>query len=123
LAGKEAHRPPLMRDSDRLPRGVTPVTDGTGTLEITTSHMPGSVAQEAVNPIIEIDGQPQQGKWGANVFSVSPGHHSVKAYHKWLVFKEAYASSTTVDVAEGQTVRLEWHTGAAAFRPAKWSVL
>lgn len=99
------------------------MSEGTGTLEITTSHMPGSVAQEAVNPTIEIDGQPHQGRWGVNTFTVAAGQHTVKAYHRWLVFKEAYASSTTVDVAEGQTVRLEWHTGAAAFRPAVWSVL
>lgn len=99
------------------------MSEGTGTLEITTSHMPGSVAQEAVNPTIEIDGQPQQGRWGVNTVVVTPGQHTVKAYHRWLVFKEAYASSTTVDVEEGQTVRLMWHTGAAAFKPAEWSVL
>lgn len=97
--------------------------DGTGTLEVTTAHMPGSVAQEAVNPTIEIDGQPQQGRWGVNTFVVTPGQHTVKAYHPWLLFKQAYASSTTVNVAEGETVRLEWRTGAAAFRPGKWSVL
>lgn len=99
------------------------MSDGTCTLEITTSHMAGSVAQEAVNPIIEIDGQPQEGRWGLNTISVAPGHHTIKAYHRWLLFKQAYASTTTVDIAEGQTVRLGWHTGAAAFSPAKWSVL
>lgn len=96
--------------------------DGTSTLEITTAHMPGSVAQEAVNPIIEIDGQPYEAKWGVNTFVVTPGQHAIKAYHRWLVFKEAYASTTTVDVGEGETVKLEWRTGAAAFRPGKWSV-
>jgi hypothetical protein len=99
------------------------VSDGMATLEIMVSHMPGSVAQEAVNPIIEVDGEPRQGIWGLNTLTVSPGHHTLKAYHKWLLFREAYASSTTVDVAEGQTVRLGWHTGAAAFKPAVWSVL
>jgi len=99
------------------------MSNGTGTIEVTTSHMPGSVAQEAVNPTIEIDGQPYEGRWGVNTFSVAPGQHTLKAYHRWLLFKEAYASSTTVDVAEGQTVRLEWHTGAAAFKPAVWSTL
>ena len=93
------------------------------TIEVTTSHMPGSVAQEAVNPIIEVDGEPRQGIWGLNTLSVAPGRHTLKAYHKWLLFREAYGSSTTVDVAAGQTVRLEWHTGAAAFKPAVWSVL
>jgi hypothetical protein len=93
------------------------------TIEVTASHMPGSVAQDAVHPIIEIDGEPRQGMWGLNTLNVSPGHHTIKAYHKWLLFSEAYASTTSVDVAQGQTVRLGWHTGAAAFRPAVWSVL
>jgi len=99
------------------------MSDGMATIEITISHMPGSVAQEAVNPIIEVDGEPRQGTWGLNTLTVLPGHHTLKAYHEWLLFREAYASSTTVDVAEGQTLRLGWHTGAAAFKPAVWSVL
>lgn len=105
--------------------GVVGPGDGAAgaTIEVTTSHMAGSVAQEAVNPTIEIDGQPFVGRWGVNPFTVAPGRHTVKAYHRWLVFKEAYASTTTVDVAPGQTVRLEWHTGAAAFSPAKWTIL
>jgi hypothetical protein len=97
--------------------------DGTATIEVMASHMPGSAAQDLVKPIIEIDGEPRQGNWGLNTLAVSPGQHTLKAYHRWLVFRQAYASSTTVDVAEGQTVRLGWHTGAAAFRPAVWSVL
>lgn len=99
------------------------MTEGSATIQVTTSHMPGSVAQEAVNPTIEIDGQPYQGIWGLNTFTVAPGQHTLKAYHRWLLFKEAYASSTTVEVADGQTVGLEWHTGAAAFRPATWTVV
>ena len=99
------------------------MSDATATIEVTASHMPGSVGQDAVNPIIEIDGEPRQGTWGLNTLTVTPGQHTLKMYHKWLLFREAYASSTTVEVAEGQTVRLGWHTGAAAFKPAVWSVL
>ena len=99
------------------------MSDETATIEVMASHMPGSVAQDMVKPIIEVDGEPREGNWGLNTLVVSPGQHTLKMYHKWLVFKKAYASSTTVDVAAGQTVRLEWHTGAAAFRPAKWKVL
>lgn len=99
------------------------MAEGTATIEITASHVPGSVAQEAVNPTIEVDGEPRVGRWGVNTVVVPAGPHTLKMYHRWLLFKEAYASSTTVDVAEGQTVRLEWHTGAAVFSPAKWSVL
>lgn len=99
------------------------MSNGTATIEVMASHMTGSAAQDLVNPIIEVDGEPRQGNWGLNSLAVSPGQHTLKAYHRWLVFRHAYASSTTVDVAEGQTVRLEWHTGAPAFRPGVWSVL
>ena len=97
--------------------------DGSCTIEVTTSHMAGSAAQDLVHPIIEVDGEPREGDWGLNTLTVSPGEHTLKAYHKWLVFPQAYASSTTVAVAEGQTARLGWHTGAAAFRPGVWSEL
>ncbi|MCE5203297.1 MAG: hypothetical protein ABFC80_04605 [Coriobacteriales bacterium] len=99
------------------------MSDSTGTIEITTKHMKGSVAQEAFNPIIEIDGEPHVAQWGANTFTVAPGHHTLKAYHRWLMFPQAYASSTDVDVAAGETVRLEWRTGGAVFSHGKWSML
>jgi len=99
------------------------MSDGTATIEVMASHMPGSAAQDLVKPTIEVDGEPREGTWGLNTLTVSPGQHTLKAYHRWLVFRQAYASSTTVEVAEGQTVRLGWHTGAAAFRPGVWSVL
>jgi len=92
-------------------------------IEVVTSHMPGSVAQDLVSPTIEVDGEPRQGVWGLNTLVVSAGEHTLKAYHPWLVFRQAYASSTTVDVPAGLTVRLGWRTGAAAFRPGVWTVL
>lgn len=97
--------------------------DGTATIEVTTSHVTSSTAQDFVSPIIEIDGAPHQCKWGFNTLTVSPGQHTLKAYHRWLVIRQAYASTTTVDVAEGETVSLGWHTGAAAMKPGVWSVL
>jgi len=99
------------------------MADGQCTIEVTASHMPGSAGQELVKPTIEIDGELHEGVWGLNTFQVAPGQHTLKAYHRWLVFRQAYASTTTVEIVEGQTVRLEWHTGAAAFRPGVWSVL
>lgn len=99
------------------------MSDGTTMIEVIAGHMPGSAGQDLVHPTIEIDGDPRVGNWGLNTFVVAPGPHTLKAYHRWLVFRQAYASSTIVDVAEGQTVRLGRRTGAAAFRPGRWSVL
>jgi len=96
---------------------------GVATIEVTASHVKGSAGQDLVKPIIEVDGQPYECSWGVNVLTVSPGPHTLKAYHRWLLFKEAYASSTSVEVAEGEVLRLGWHTGAAAMRPGVWSEL
>ena len=97
--------------------------EGTAKIEVTMSHMATSVAQDLVHPTIEVDGEAKEYNWGVNTIDVTPGRHTLKAYHKWLVFSQAYGSNTTVDIAEGETVKLEWHTGAAAFRPGVWSVL
>ena len=99
------------------------MSDATATIEVTTSHMKSSPASELFHPIIEIDGDAREGTWGLNALAVSPGQHTLKAYHRWFVLPHAYASSTTVDVAEGQTVRLGWHTGAVTIRPGVWSEL
>lgn len=97
--------------------------EGKATIEVKISHMAGSVAQEAARPIVEIDGEPHEASWGTNTFTVSPGKHTLTAYHRWLFFPKAYKSSTTVDVADGQTLKLEWHTGGAVFSKGKWTVL
>ncbi len=98
------------------------MSDEMATIEVTISHMAGSVAQEAATPIIEIDGQAHSGVWGVNRLTVPPGTHTLTAHHRWLVFPKAYKSSTTVDVAAGAVVRLEWKTGAAAFGKGTWTV-
>jgi len=99
------------------------MSDGMSTIEVTASHMKSSPASELFHPIIEVDGDARECTWGFNTLTVTPGQHMLKAYHRWFVLPKAYASSTTVDVAEGQTVRLGWHTGAVTIRPGVWSVL
>jgi len=99
------------------------MSEGMATIEVTTSHMKSSPASELFHPIIEVDGEAHEGTWGFNTLDVSPGEHTLKAYHRWFVLPHAYASRTTVSVDEGQTVRLEWHTGAVTIRPGEWSVV
>jgi hypothetical protein len=98
------------------------MSDEMATIEVTLAHLPSSVAQEAATPIIEVDGEPRNGMWGVNTLAVPPGRHTLTAHHRWLLFPKAYKSSTTVDVAAGQVLRLEWRTGAAAFGKGTWTV-
>lgn len=96
------------------------MNEATAVIEVVASHVAGSAGQDLVKPIIEVDGEPREGAWGSNTLTVTPGRHTLKAYHRWFVFRQAYASSIEVDVVAGQTLRLGWRTGAAAFRPGRW---
>lgn len=97
--------------------------ENTATIEVKTSYIWVSFFQALCCPIIEIDGIVHRSIWGDNSFSVSSGSHLLKAYHRWYFFEEAYSSSITVSVSEGQNLRLRWHTGWSILFPGKWSVL
>jgi hypothetical protein len=97
---------------------------GTAAVELVTScttfFLPS--LQVLARPVIEIDAEPRYGVWGCNSFVVAPGEHTLTAYHRWGVIRRAYASSTAVVVPEGQSVRLQWHTGWFVWSPGKWTV-
>ncbi len=99
------------------------MTDPSATLEITITHPPSSAFQELAIPIIEVDGEQHRGVWGLNTVPVTAGRHTVRAYHRWFFFREAFASETVVEVAEGDVAHLHWHTGAAVTRPGTWRAL
>jgi len=92
------------------------------TLEIKTSFMlfPPWL-QALVCPVIEIDGTRHKKYWGTHAFSVSPGKHTVKAWHRWFFFSQCHLSKITVDVADGATTRLQWATPMMVSAPGKWS--
>lgn len=98
--------------------------DRTGAvLEVTLSHLPNSVLQEMVKPVIEIDGVARRVKWGFIRLDVAPGPHHVKAYHRWGPIKQAYASEIDIEVPEAGVARLEWRTGSSSVSPGVWTVL
>jgi hypothetical protein len=80
------------------------------TIEVRTSHIGFSFLQALCRPVIEIDGKPHPASWGSHSFSVTPGQHNIKAYHRWMLIREAYASSVNVTASEGQILKLHWHT-------------
>jgi hypothetical protein len=93
----------------------------TTAIEVDASHIWFSYLQALSHPVIEIDGEPHRGKWGRNSFVVAPGQHTLKAYHPWGPVDQAYASSTSVNLLEGQTVRLRWQTAWSVNSPGQWS--
>lgn len=89
---------------------------------VTTRYLPGSIMQGLFPPFLELDGVPYRGRWGVNVLPVQPGPHSLRAYHRWYFFSEAYGSTTTLDVPPDEPVSAEWQTGWYAGGAGKWTV-
>ena len=97
--------------------------DKTATIEVRTSYIWLSFLQGLCRPVIEIDGMSLARDWGSHSFFVAAGQHTIKAYHRWMFFPQAFASSISVIAAEGQTIRLHWHTGWLVMSPGQWTEL
>ena len=94
----------------------------TATLEIKTSFMPlPPWLQALVCPLIEIDGAPHKKYWGTHTFKVTPGNHTIRAWHRWFFFSQCHLSEIKVDVPDNSTVRLHWATPVMVRAPGKWS--
>lgn len=59
-------------------------------------------------PTVVIDGNAQKSKWGEQFFPTTPGEHTVKVFFKYMFLKEAGPASTTVQVPDGQSVRVSY---------------
>jgi hypothetical protein len=59
---------------------------------------------------LQIDGTPQRGSWGDRTISVAPGRHEVKVFFKYITKARCCEAAAVVDVADGQTVALEYRT-------------
>ncbi|HEX9792835.1 MAG TPA: hypothetical protein VGC54_02530 [Planctomycetota bacterium] len=96
--------------------------DANTSLEIQTSFLPlPPWSQALVRPVIEIDGTCHKQYWGTHTFPVAPGPHTVRAWHRWFVFRRCHLSRIKLEVAENTTVRLRWATPVAVMAPGKWS--
>jgi len=68
---------------------------------------------------ITIDGQPTKGKWGTAFYPVPAGSHTIEVSWKAYWFYPSNKSSTTVTLAEGQTVRLQYYAPWFFLLPGK----
>ena len=64
-----------------------------------------------VKPKIAIDGRAEVRGWGSHFFPTSPGTHEVSVSFRWPGGPDPVAS-TTVDVADGEQVHVEYRTPA-----------
>ncbi|WP_328752644.1 hypothetical protein OHT57_44365 [Streptomyces sp. NBC_00285] len=59
---------------------------------------------------IEIDGKAQSGSWRDRFVPLTPGSHTVDVYFRYLFKARCCPAGTTVQVAAGQTVTLQYRT-------------
>ena len=71
------------------------------------------------SPTVVVDGNAQKVKWGEAFFPTTAGQHTVTIFFKYLFIKEAGSASTTVNVPEGQTVRVTYRAPWIVFMPGK----
>jgi hypothetical protein len=73
-------------------------------------------------PIVEIDGEAQQGKWSTTFFPTAAGQHSVTVYWKYFWVMPANKSTITVTVEDGATTNLTYQCRWMIFLPGKMTV-
>jgi len=72
-------------------------------------HNPMQVFLYFVRLTVEVDGQAQSGAWRSSRFiPLTPGSHRVNVYFRYLFKERCCEAGTTVEVADGQTVTLEY---------------
>lgn len=59
--------------------------------------------------MIILDGQKQKVGWGTTSLTVTPGTHELTVYMR-VFFMKYTKATTTVAVAEGQTVNVDYHS-------------
>jgi hypothetical protein len=88
-------------------------------IELTTKYFILSFLVVIFPLMINIDGQETKGRWGTQFCSLQPGEHSItvswKAY--WLL--PVNKATTTVSIADGQVVQLQYYAPWFFLLPGK----
>ena len=73
-------------------------------------------------PVVEIDGQVQQGAWSTKHFPTSAGQHSITVYWKYFWVLPANKATATVTVTEGVSTDVTYQCRWMIFLPGKMTV-
>jgi hypothetical protein len=89
-------------------------------IEIIGRHNPLQWLLYFTKLTVEVDGQPQPGPWRKQRFiAVSPGEHRVNVFFKYLAKARCCEAETVVQVAPGQTTRLQYRAPQLMTSPGK----
>ncbi len=90
------------------------------TIEIRTHFMFMQTAMRGHKPQISIDGgEPHSTKFGDTSYPVEPGEHTVFIEVLYVLNKRVGKATTTVNVGDGETVRLKYRPPMLVFMKGK----
>ena len=91
-----------------------------GTIEVTARYSPLAFFYAIVRATIEVDGVVARRGWGTHAIGVTPGQHVVAISYPWLpLARKAGLNSVTVDVSEGETVRVHYTASVIRMIPGR----
>jgi hypothetical protein len=85
------------------------------TIAVTAKFFPMAFFFFFVKPAITVDGYPVPGVWGRNAIPVAPGRHQVHVHTPYFLPSRVGPADTTVDVAPGQTLEVEYRCPVVVF--------
>ncbi len=89
-----------------------------GTLKVITKHNPFAWVLNFIKVNVTVDGYTNSGPWGEQYVTVAAGTHVVDINYRYLGMACAKASAT-LNVAEGQTVTLDYRAPVFVFMAGK----
>ena len=92
----------------------------TATIEVTASCLTFAFVYAVVRATIQVDGKVVARGWGTHSIDVEPGQHVVEVSYPWLPVARRNALGTaSVDVRDGETVRIHYAARLFQFLPGK----
>ncbi len=75
------------------------------------------------DPVVEIDGQRDVGRWGTRRFELSPGKHKLRIFFPYFFVKECGHFEVEVDILPDQVIRLLYEVPSIIFYPGIVKIL
>jgi hypothetical protein len=91
-------------------------------ISVQGSHNPMQVVLYFVGLTVEVDGVAQSGKWRSRFIPLTPGSHQVNVFFRYLFKQRCCEAGATVQVADDQTVTLEYRAPQLMTSPGRLTV-
>src|SRR5689334_14904815 len=95
---------------------------GASGIAVHTRFNPLAIFLYLVKPIVDVDGEQQQVRWGDAFIPAGPGQHTVTIWFPYFMWKQTGKASVAVDVPSAGAVRVTYKAPQLMTRPGKISL-